>query len=53
MDEGATSDARGIYERQKANLEAQERNTLEMMRRAGAAYSNGVLGIGGRQVERS
>ena len=47
MDEGATSDARGIYERQKANLEAQERNTLEMMRRAGAAYSNGVLGIGG------
>ena len=47
MDEGATSDARGIYERQKANLEEQERNTLEMMRRAGAAYSNGVLGIGG------
>lgn len=47
MDETAVSDASGVYERQKQLLQEQMANTQEMMRRSGAAYSNGFLGIGG------
>lgn len=47
MDESAVADASGIYEQQKKDIEAQIANTQQMMRRSGAAYSNGFLGIGG------
>lgn len=47
MDETAVSDASDVYERQKHLLQEQMTNTQEMMRRSGAAYSNGFLGIGG------
>lgn len=47
MNESAVADASGIYEQQKKDIEAQIANTQEMMRRSGAAYSNGFLGIGG------
>lgn len=47
MDESAVADATDIYEQQKKNIEEQIANTQEMMRRSGAAYSNGFLGIGG------
>lgn len=47
MEETAVSEASGVYERQKRLLEEQMENTQEMMRRSGAAYSNGFLGIGG------
>lgn len=47
MDESAIADATGIYEQQKKNIEEQIANTQEMMRRSGAAWSNGFLGIGG------
>lgn len=47
MDESAVADATGLYEQQKKNIEEQIANTQEMMRRSGAAYSNGFLGIGG------
>lgn len=47
MSEAAVSDASGLYEQQKDRLKQAESNTREMMWRAGAAYSNGFLGIGG------
>lgn len=47
MDNTAVSEASGVYERQKRLLEEQIANTQEMMRRSGAAYSNGFFGIGG------
>ena len=47
MDESAVADASGIYEQQKKNIEEMIANTQQMMRRSGAAYSNGFLGIGG------
>lgn len=47
MDESAVADATGLYEQQKKNIEEQIANTQEMMRRSGAAYSNGFMGIGG------
>lgn len=47
MDESAVSDASDIYEKQKQNLEETMANTQEMMRREGAAWDNGFLGIGG------
>lgn len=47
MEEAAVADASDIYEQQKQNLEESMRNTQEMMRRSGAAYSNGFLGMGG------
>lgn len=47
MDESAVADATRLYEQQKKNIEEQIANTQEMMRRSGAAYSNGFLGIGG------
>lgn len=47
MEEVATSEASDTYQRQKELLEEQIANTQEMMRRSGAAYDNGVFGIGG------
>lgn len=47
MDESAVSDASDIYEKQKQNLEETMANTQEMMRREGAAWDNGLWGIGG------
>lgn len=47
MEEVATSEASDTYQRQKELLEEQIANTQEMMRRSGAAYDNGFLGIGG------
>lgn len=47
MEDAAIADAAGMYERQKQMLEESMANTQEMMRRSGAAYSNGFLGIGG------
>lgn len=47
MKEAAVKDAGDVYDEQKANIESQIANTQEMMRRSGAAYSNGFLGIGG------
>ncbi|MBQ7854514.1 MAG: tape measure protein [Muribaculaceae bacterium] len=47
MNDAATKDAKDIYKEQLRLLGDSEANTQEMMRRSGAAYSNGVLGIGG------
>lgn len=48
MKEAPVSESTGMYERQKKLLEESIANTQEMMRRSGAAYSNGFLGIGGK-----
>lgn len=48
MKEAPVSASTGMYERQKKLLEESMANTQEMMRRSGAAYSNGFLGIGGK-----
>lgn len=47
LDETPVSEASGVYERQRQLLQEQISNTQEMMRRSGAAYNNGFLGIGG------
>lgn len=47
MEDSAVADAPGLYEQQKKNIEQSMSNTQEMMRRSGAAYSNGFLGMGG------
>ena len=47
MNDAATKDAKDIYKEQLRLLDDSEANTQEMMRRSGAAYSNGFLGIGG------
>lgn len=47
MKEAATADMGDLYKQQKADIEQSMKNTQEMMSRAGAAYSNGFLGIGG------
>lgn len=47
MEDSSVADAANMYEHQKSLLEQQMANTQEMMRRSGAAYSNGFLGIGG------
>lgn len=47
MEDSAVKDAADLYEQQKDLLNESEANTQEMMRRSGAAYSNGFLGIGG------
>lgn len=49
MDDSAVADATGIYDQQKKNIEEQIANTQEMMKRSGAAWSNGFLGIGGKK----
>lgn len=47
MNDAATKDAKDIYKEQLRLLGDSEANTQEEMRRSGAAYSNGFLGIGG------
>lgn len=48
MEEAAAQDATNIYNRTKADVEQEMRNTQKMMQEAGRAYSNGFLGIGGK-----
>ncbi|MCM1225306.1 MAG: hypothetical protein NC548_63735, partial [Lachnospiraceae bacterium] len=48
MQDSAVAEAADIYAVQKSNIEQSMANTQEMMSRAGAAYSNGFLGIGGK-----
>lgn len=48
LDDAAMTDAADLYETQKKLLAESEANTQEEMRRSGAAYSNGFLGIGGK-----
>lgn len=48
LDDAAMTDAANLYETQKKLLAESEANTQEEMRRSGAAYSNGFLGIGGK-----
>lgn len=48
LDDAAMTDAAELYETQKKLLAESEANTQEEMRRSGAAYSNGFLGIGGK-----
>lgn len=47
MSNAAVADAADIYKQLVDNLEKSEANTQEMLRRMGAAYNNGFLGIGG------
>lgn len=47
MEDSAVKDAAELYQQQKELLDESEANTQEMMRRSGAAYSNGFLGISG------
>lgn len=47
LDDAAMTDAAELYQNQKQLLAESEANTQEEMRRSGAAYSNGFLGIGG------
>ena len=47
MDDAAMTDAAELYNNQKKLLAESEANKQEMMARAGAAYKNGFLGIGG------
>ena len=48
MEEGSIADAKDILKQQEARLMEQEANTRQTMQRAGDAYSNGFLGIGGQ-----
>lgn len=48
LDDAAMTDAAELYQNQKKLLDESEANTREMMSRSGSAYSNGVLGIGGK-----
>lgn len=47
MAEAAIAEAKDLYDRQKQLKEEEAANTQQLMQRAGAAYSNGFLGIGG------
>lgn len=49
MREAATADMGDLYRQQKADIEQSMKNTQEMMSRAGAAWSNGFLGVGGHK----
>ena len=49
MQESAVAQASELYQQQKSNIEQSMANTQEMMSRAGAAYSNGFLGVGGHK----
>lgn len=44
LEEGAVSEAKDIYSQQRENIEAQIRNTQEMMSREAAAYKGGLRG---------
>jgi tape measure domain-containing protein len=48
LDDAAMTDAADLYETQKKLLAESEANTREEMRRSGAAYNKGFLGIGGK-----
>lgn len=47
IQESAVAEASDLYQQQKSYIEQSMANTQEMMSRAGAAYSNGFLGVGG------
>lgn len=47
LDDTAMTDVADLYTNQKQLLAEAEANTQQEMRRSGAAYSNGFLGIGG------
>lgn len=49
MKDAATADMGALYKQQKSNLEQSMKNTQEMMSRAGSAWTNGFLGIGGHK----
>jgi len=49
MEDTATKDAADMYQQQTQLLDEAEANTQEQLRRTGAAYSNGSLGIGGHK----
>lgn len=49
LNDSAMTDAADLYQQQKKLLDESEANTRELMRRSGAAYSNGFLGIGGHR----
>lgn len=53
MEDSAMVDAAELYQQQAQLLNESEANTQEMMRRSGAAYSNGTLGIGGKHSSNS
>ena len=48
LDDSPMTDAADLYQNQKQLLSEAEANTKEEMRRSGAAYSNGFIGIGGK-----
>ncbi len=48
LGEASFSDAEQVYKQMQANLAQSEANTQEQLRRMGAAYNNGFLGIGGK-----
>ena len=48
LDDTAMTDAADLYDNQKKLLAEAEANTQEEMSRSGKAYSNGFLGIGGK-----
>ena len=47
LSDARMSDVDTLFDQQKKNIKEEEENTREMMRRSGAAHSNGFLGIGG------
>lgn len=48
LGEASFSDAEQVYKQMQANLAQSQANTQEQLRRMGAAYNNGFLGIGGK-----
>lgn len=48
LEDASTSDATRITKQMIDNLEKSEANTKNLMRRSGAEYNNGFLGIGGK-----
>ena len=48
LGEASFSDAEQVYKQLQSNLAQSQANTQEQLRRMGAAYNNGFLGIGGK-----
>lgn len=48
LTEGAVADAAETYKAIQDSIRQSQRNTQEQLRRSGAAYNNGFLGIGGK-----
>ena len=46
MEDAKVADSKAVYELQKQNIEARQKNTRESMQRSADASSKGVLGIG-------